>query len=88
MVKRKLLLDALAPSNIEGLPAGISALPVEVTKGKRVFVFMLAGEERELFSNEQVQNMAQTLGNVVHPAQAVFIVVPKGAVLTAYEVRG
>jgi len=88
MVKRKLLLEALDPTKLEGLPAGIQAIPIEIAEGVKAFVFMLSGEERKLFTNTQVEGMSQTLGNLVHPAQAAFIVVPEGCALTAYEVRG
>lgn len=87
MVKRKLLLDALVPTLLEGLPASISALPIEVEDGRKVFIFAIEGDERKLFGDKQLRAMAQTCGNVVHPAQAVFLVLPEGAKLVVYSIR-
>jgi hypothetical protein len=88
MVKRRLSLEVLQPTELKGLPGGVSALPIEVEDGRRVFLFVITGEERKLFVDDQLQNLAQSLGNLVHPSQAVFYVAPEGSVLTCYEVRG
>jgi hypothetical protein len=87
MVKRKLLLEALRPVELAGLPLGVSALPIEIEDGKRVFIFMVTGDEQKLFVDVHLQDLAQQLGNLVHPAQAVFYVAPEGSRLEAFEVR-
>lgn len=92
-VKRRLSLEPIEPVEVQGVVAGkltanIRALPIEIKAGKKVFVFMMAGDERKLFTNPQIETIAQTLGNAVHPAQCAFIVVPEGSALSAYEVRG
>jgi hypothetical protein len=93
MTKRRLLIEELRPTKVEGVSAGgreadIMALPIEVEDGRRVFVFVLRGDERKLFANAQVEQMARTLGNTVHPSQAAFAVLPEGSSLQVWEVRG
>lgn len=91
MVKRRLMLESFDPSEVVGalgLPVPVTALPVEIDNDRRVFVFALDASARDTVTTEQLKNIAQTLGNLVHPEQSVFVVVPRGSKLTAWEVTG
>lgn len=87
--RHRIVLDVVpAPAtDLPGLLAPVTIIPIEVEEGRKVFVFQIAGDERKLLEDVQVRSIAQAVGNLVHPAQSVLVITPAGATLTAHEVR-
>jgi hypothetical protein len=77
-VERSELLNAF------GIPA--RTIKLELGSGGRAFVFTMRRRDREKMDAKKFMQTAQSLGDVVHPARAVLVVLPDDAELRAYEV--
>lgn len=71
-------------------PLGFPAQRLKLKlRGRDAFVFTMTAAAREKLTDVKFREIGQTLGNLVHPAQAVMMVLPDGAAdLRAYEVIG
>lgn len=88
MAERKLSLRAIEEAGFgEALPVEVFRHSFERAPGQKVIVFTMRAETREAMAAEQMRTIAEVLGNLAHPAQCAFIVVPKGLHLEIYEVE-
>lgn len=79
-------LMALEATDVPGLDP-LRSIRLTVGPDQHAFVFTLPEKARLGMTQSKLENMAQVMGNLVHPAQATLIVVPDGCELGAYEVK-
>jgi len=83
---RQLRLEAVPP-DVLALEVPVRKYAIEVAPGKRAFVFTVRHEDRLKLSQLRLEQMAQVLGNLVHPHSSTLIVVQPAAELEVYEVK-
>ena len=79
-------LVALEATDVPGLDP-LKSIRLTVGPDKHAFVFTLSDKARHTMTQSRLENIAQVIGNLVHPAQATLVVVPDGCDLAAYEVE-
>lgn len=69
-------------------PMGIPAKSIRIDLGpeRRGFVFTVSSKQRAEMAPDRLNQLAQSLGNLVHPSSAILIVIPEGN-LGAYAVE-
>lgn len=88
MSTRKLRLRAVQGESFgQALPVEVFKHDFEVEPGRKVFVFVIRGEDRKALSSDGLKNLGQVLGDLAYPAQCVMPVVPEGLALEIYEVE-
>jgi len=82
---RELRIDEVAPA-ILPLEVPVRKWRFDVGPERRAFVFAIEHADRLKLSHLKLEQMAQVLGNLVHPHFSALLVVQPGAKLSVYEV--
>jgi len=83
---RQLRLEEV-PNDVLPLDAPVRRYSIEVAPGRRAFVFAIRHADRLKLSQMKLEQMAQVLGNLVHPHSSTLLVVQPQAELEVYEVK-
>lgn len=76
---------ATTPMDSLGIPA--KSIRLDVGPGRKAFVFTMAASTRTGMAPERLRSLVQNLGDLVHPASAVMVILPDGKDLTAYKLE-
>lgn len=77
----------LGATPLDALSIPATSIKVPLGPDRHAFVFTVSSNARFEMSLEAFTQLAQTLGNLVHPAPALLVVLPDGEELSAYRVE-